>query len=703
MATRIKLKSSTTASATPTTSDLVDKEVALNIADKKLFVNNNGTVEEIANAVPNTASVTASMFAADITNGPNNTYFVAKSGSDASSLSGGADRGKSTTTPFLTVAKALTVATAGDIIHIAAGEYAEAAPLNIPDGVTIKGAGLRATQLKPTGGTNDVDFMVLAGDTTVSDLTVKDIIYNSGNDTGYAFVCANNWDSDRSAYINRVTVLNKGSTTSASDPYGFDAGDAGRGAKLDGAISNSNSLETAVLFNEVTFFVPNSVGVYLTNGIRCEWQNSFIYLANEGIKAVQGATGKHGTGQARLKLSGTSGTFATNEKIYQLENQFKSGTYAVSSNVVTVTRTAHGLVTNDRVYADFITGTATDGYYQVTGAPTADTFTFALTTGNTSGNVTYKKAEGYGNIANNDGTYIFLTGKGEGQFTTPLEVGKTLTPNADASLNTTTPKFGTASLALDGTGDFVSIETQEDFGFGTANFCIEAWVYPTSVSGVNSILDFRTGATSDGGPYLWHDGGTVKFGSAAATHITGGTISVDTWAHIAVARYNGSTKLFINGTQSGSTYTDGNNYGNTKTLNIGSATGTGSDYFTGKLDEVRVSLGTARFTGNFTAPSSEYGTDIYTSLLLHFNGDSGSSSFTDAGYVKDIRSDGGDSATGISLVDYGDFGCEFKALASSNIYGNKGAVADGNGCKVNLTSHCFMYIGAGRTCRTTVR
>ena len=696
MATRIKLKSSTTASATPTTSDLVDKEVALNIADKKLFVNNNGTVEEIANAVPNTASVTASMFAADITNGPNNTYFVAKSGSDSSSLSGGADRGKSTTTPFLTVAKALTVATAGDIIHIAAGEYTEAAPLNIPDGVTIKGAGLRATQLKPTGGTNDVDFMVLAGDTTVSDLTVKDIIYNSGNDTGYAFVCANNWDSDRSAYINRVTVLNKGSTTSASDPYGFDAGDAGRGAKLDGSISNSNSLETAVLFNEVTFFVPNSVGVYLTNGIRCEWQNSFIYLANEGIKGVQGATGKHGTGQARLKLSGTSGTFATNEKIYQLENQFKSGTYAVSSNVVTVTRTAHGLVTNDRVYADFITGTATDGYYQVTGAPTADTFTFALTTGNTSGNVTYKKAEGYGNIANNDGTYIFLTGKGEGQFTTPLEVGKTLTPNADASLNTTTPKFGTASLALDGTGDFVSIETQEDFGFGTANFCIEAWVYPTSVSGVNSILDFRTGATSDGGPYLWHDGGTVKFGSAAATHITGGTISVDTWAHIAVARYNGSTKLFINGTQSGSTYTDGNNYGNTKTLNIGSATGTGSDYFTGKLDEVRVSLGTARFTGNFTAPSSEYGTDIYTSLLLHFNGDSGSSSFTDAGYVKDIRSDGGDSATGISLVDYGDFGCEFKALASSNIYGNKGAVADGNGCKLNLTAHNFMYIGAGK-------
>ena len=75
------------------------------------------------------------------------------------------------------------------------------------------------------------------------------------------------------------------------------------------------------------------------------------------------------------------------------------------------------------------------------------TFTFALTAGNTSGNVTYKKAVGYGkhtrdisvlfNVTSNDGTYIYLNGKGEGQFTTALEEGKTLTPtDADARLDT---------------------------------------------------------------------------------------------------------------------------------------------------------------------------------------------------------------------------------------------------------------------------
>ena len=698
MATRIKLKSSITPNATPTNSDLVDKEVAINIADKKLFVNNSGTIVEIGNAAPNTASVTASMLASDITNGPSNHLFVAKTGTDSATLLGGANRGRHASTPFLSIKYALAAASAGDTVNIAAGEYQEEFPLTVPDGVAVRGAGLRATQIYPTTATNDLNCFVLNGDTTVSELTVKDMFYNSSNDTGYAFVAANNWDSDRSAYVQRVTVLNKGSTTSASDPYGFDAGDAGRGAKLDGAIASANTLETSVLFNEATFIVPNSVGILLTNGVRCEWQNSFIYFANEGIKGIQGATGKHGTGKVRLKLSGVTGSFDASEEIYELEDQFRSGTYALSSNVVTVTRTAHGLSTNDRVYCDFIGGSATDGYYQVTGAPTADTFTFALTAGNTSGNVTYKKAVGYGAITSNDGSYIYLNGKGEGQFTTALEEGKTLTPNADARLDTGIKKFGTASLELDGTGDFVSIETVEDFGFGTANFAVEAFVYATSTTGTSTIFDFRT-SDSDVAPRLYQTGGTLKFSTDTTEHLSGGTLSLNTWHHVALARYNGTTKVFLDGTSitGAGGDTDNRNYGNTKPLNIGSNHGTvGGDFFTGRIDEVRVSHGTARFTSNFTAPSSEYGTDVNTVLLIHFNGTDQASSFSDTPSPKDVRSTGGDSATGIALVDYSEFGCELKSIASANIYGLKGAVSDGNGCKLILSAHNFMYIGSGK-------
>ena len=50
MATVIKLKRSTTADSVPTTSDLADGEVAINLADKKIYVNNGGTIVEVANA-----------------------------------------------------------------------------------------------------------------------------------------------------------------------------------------------------------------------------------------------------------------------------------------------------------------------------------------------------------------------------------------------------------------------------------------------------------------------------------------------------------------------------------------------------------------------------------------------------------------------------------------------------------------------------
>ena len=47
--TIIKLKRTTTASTIPTTSDLEDGEIAVNITDKKVFVRNGGSIVTIAN------------------------------------------------------------------------------------------------------------------------------------------------------------------------------------------------------------------------------------------------------------------------------------------------------------------------------------------------------------------------------------------------------------------------------------------------------------------------------------------------------------------------------------------------------------------------------------------------------------------------------------------------------------------------------
>ena len=65
-----------------------------------------------------------------------------------------------------------------------------------------------------------------------------------------------------------------------------------------------------------------------------------------------------------------------------------TGTYTRSGNTVTVTMTAHGMGTGQYVELNFTSGSATDGYYQIT---VTDANTFTITdpaSGATSGNVT---------------------------------------------------------------------------------------------------------------------------------------------------------------------------------------------------------------------------------------------------------------------------------------------------------------------------
>ena len=147
MATRIKLKRSTVAATVPTTSNLEDGEVALNIADKKLYARNGSNIIEVATQKPNTGEVVNTMLSTDITNGQGNTFYVASVGSDNTTLGNGGANGTHPDTPFLTITKALTTATSGDTILVAPGEYQETFPMTVGDGVTLRGTNLRSTSV----------------------------------------------------------------------------------------------------------------------------------------------------------------------------------------------------------------------------------------------------------------------------------------------------------------------------------------------------------------------------------------------------------------------------------------------------------------------------------------------------------------------------------------------------------------------------
>jgi hypothetical protein len=201
--------------------------------------------------------------------------------------------------PFATLTKALSVAVDGDLIYIYPGQYQETFPMTVPKGVTIQGDSIRGVEIYPTSATQSNDAFLVNSDVTIENITLKDYYYNSGANTGYGFRFVNNFSTTifeqepgRSPYIRNVTVLTKGTTTSASDPRGFAAGDAGKGALVDGQVVASNSRSASMLFHSCTFITPGVDGLTITNGVRVEWLNSFTYFANRGIYMSQGSAGR---------------------------------------------------------------------------------------------------------------------------------------------------------------------------------------------------------------------------------------------------------------------------------------------------------------------------------------------------------------------------------------------------------------------------
>ena len=547
-------------------------------------------------------------------------YYVAENGSDAKS-------GNHPQDPFASVKHALSVATAGETIHIYPGVYEEIFPLTIPAGVCIRGQALRSVKIVPTLATKNNDAFLLNGETTIEDITIADFY-----SPGYAFRYASGFNvTSRSPYIKNISVITKGSVTTLADPRGFNAGDAGRGAYLDGAVANSLSNEAACLFHSVTFITPGVDAIVLTNGVRVEWLNSFTYFANRSIYAVDGASGLKGTGQTSLRVDGLVGSIASGQTI---------------------------------------------SYYDTDGVTLLESAT----------------------IVSVDGTgKIFVSGKQSGFETANERGGKTIQAFGNAKLSTAEKKFGSASLALDGTGDYASITAQNDFGFGTGNFTIEGWIRPVVSTSFRFIADFRAGVATDNSILLYTENAVPKVfinGSAVLSSST--ALSNNVWYHIALSRTSGTMRLFVNGNEvaNASVTTD---LGTVKPLVIGSRYDGASSFWNGFIDDLRVIKGIGLYTANFTAPTSRVPVTPETVLMARFDGANNSTTFTDdVVYSQDIRFSGGATATRITLADFTDFGAEVRLIGSASVYGNFGLVGDGPGVIMYAIGQNLAYIGNGK-------
>ena len=189
----------------------------------------------------------------------------------------------------------------------------------------------------------------------------------------------------------------------------------------------------------------------------------------------------------------------------------------------------------------------------------------------------------------------------------------TLTAVANAQIDTAQYKFGGSSMLFDGTGDLVSAVDHADWDLLTNDFTLECWVRLAS-----DVTGTFFGQWAGGAPrhYFIYNASVSKleFSCRVVSDLrsTGTwTPSVDTWYHIAMTRDSANIRFFIDGTQLGSTDTS---IGSTSipaeaaAFTLGAydvSAPTGSE-LNGWIDEARVTIGTARYTSNFTAPTEPF-------------------------------------------------------------------------------------------------
>jgi hypothetical protein len=192
----------------------------------------------------------------------------------------------------------------------------------------------------------------------------------------------------------------------------------------------------------------------------------------------------------------------------------------------------------------------------------------------------------------------------------------------NAQISTTQSKFGGSSIYLDGTGDYCNTGPTVNLEFGSGDFTIEMWIYPSVTSRMaiyhgSSGTDWSIGIDYNSQKFnIWASSNGTTWNLINADPGGNGigttTISVNTWTHVAFVRSGTTWQTYINGTRdinltgiSGSIVNRA-----TSAKSIGKwwfSNGVGvPGVWNGYMQDVRITKGVARYTANFTPPTTAF-------------------------------------------------------------------------------------------------
>ena len=207
-------------------------------------------------------------------------------------------------------------------------------------------------------------------------------------------------------------------------------------------------------------------------------------------------------------------------------------------------------------------------------------------------------------------------------------VNNSVTFVGTAQLSTAQSKFGGSSLLLDGDSDYIYVANSDLGTTSTESFTIEFWTY--LIGGTGSQVNFYSdySGASNGISFQKNSSNVLQVYNGDSLRITGTTtISTGQWYHMALSGTSGSYKLFLNGTQEGSTSSNGFTAGSTNKY-IGTfywaGLGGAVRLVNGYIEDFRITKGEARYTSNFTPPTSAHLTsagDVNKHIIVNSDAD----------------------------------------------------------------------------------
>ena len=208
----------------------------------------------------------------------------------------------------------------------------------------------------------------------------------------------------------------------------------------------------------------------------------------------------------------------------------------------------------------------------------------------------------------------------DNNITDSSPTSSTLTNN-NVTFSSTVKEFAGYSGYFNGTNAYLVVPDSSKFAFGSGNFTFDTWIYfestPTSMGESANIYTQRID-DNNGILFNVNSSGQVRFivSSAAVTiadYAYNWVPSSGVFYHIALVRNSSTLTLYINGTAvSWSTINTAISTSSLPDLAADIYIGDKADFsqsFKGYLDEYRVS-NTARYTSDFTPPTSAYSTNI---------------------------------------------------------------------------------------------